>query len=53
MHPGADTAALKKACQWEHDLEAERDAIISTNINRLIKEKEVQIINFENKRGVK
>lgn len=36
MHPGADTAALKKACQWEHDFEAERDAIISTDIKELL-----------------
>lgn len=46
MHPGADTAALKKACQWEHDFEAERDAIISTDVVRLLKMKRIEAINF-------
>lgn len=46
MHPGADTAALKKACQWEHDFEAERDAIISTDIRELLQKKQVEVISF-------
>lgn len=46
MHPGADTAALKKACQWEHDFEAERDAIISIDVIRLLKMKRIAVINF-------
>lgn len=46
MHPGADTAALKKACQWEHDFEAERDAIISTDIRELLQRKQVEVISF-------
>lgn len=47
MHPGADTAVLKKACQWEHDFEAERDAIISKDIRDLLQKKQVKIINFQ------
>lgn len=46
MHPGTDTAALKKACRWEHDFEAERDAIISPDINILLKRENIGCINF-------
>lgn len=51
MHPGADTAALKKACQWEHDFEAERDAIISTDIKELLQKKQVEVISFRDIAG--
>lgn len=46
MHPGADTAVLKKVCQWEHDFEAERDAIISRDIRELLQKKQVEVISF-------
>lgn len=46
MHPGTDTTILKKACRWEHDFEAERDAIVSADITELLKKKQVRIINF-------
>ncbi len=46
MHPGTDTAVLQKACLWDHDFEAERDAIISPAIAALLKDKRVEIIHF-------
>lgn len=46
MHPGIDTAVLKQVCHWEHDFEAERDAIISPNIAALLKRKNIGCINF-------
>lgn len=46
MHPGTDTTILKKACRWEHDFEAEQNAIISADITELLKKRRVRIINF-------
>lgn len=46
MHPGTDTAVLKKACRWEHDFEAERNAIVSPAICALLREKQVEAISF-------
>ena len=46
MHPGADTAVLKKACRWEHDFEAERNAILSEDIAALLEAKQIEPVNF-------
>lgn len=46
MHPGSDTAVLKAACQWDHDFEAERDAIVSPKVMALLKEKNAEVISF-------
>lgn len=46
MHPGTNTAVLKKACLWDHDFEAESNATLSPAIAALLREKQVQIINF-------
>lgn len=48
MHPGTDTTVLQKACLWDHDFEAERNAIISPSIAALLKDNRVEIINFRN-----
>lgn len=47
MHPGTDTAVLKRDCRWEHDFEAERDAIISENIAMLLKQNQVETVSFK------
>ena len=51
MHPGTDTVTLKKACRWEHDFEAERNAIISKDIAARLAEKQVELINFRDLPG--
>lgn len=48
MHPGTDTAVLKKACRWEHDFEVERNAIISVEVKKAIDCLKIKICNFNN-----
>ena len=46
MHPGTDNAVLQRDCLWEHDFEAELAAITSPEIEKLLDEKDIEIINF-------
>lgn len=46
MHPGADTAVLQAACQWDHDFEAERDALLSPRVLDRLRERNIEITNF-------
>ena len=46
MHPGTDNAVLQRDCFWEHDFEAELAAITSPEIEKLLDEKDIEIINF-------
>lgn len=46
MHPGTDNAVLQRDCLWVHDFEAELAAITSPEIEKLLDEKDIEIINF-------
>ena len=42
------TAAEKliPACDWEHDFEAEMQAIVSPKVRRMIADKAVKVVNY-------
>ena len=46
MHPGTDNARLIPACDWEHDFEAEMQAIVSPKVRRMIADKAVKVVNY-------
>ena len=46
MHPGTDNSRLIPACDWEHDFEAEMQAIVSPKVRRMIADKAVKIVNY-------
>ena len=46
LHPGTKNATLQKYCAWEHDFEAELKAVTSPRILKLLKENEVDVVNF-------
>ena len=46
MHPGTDNSRLIPACDWEHDFEAEMQAIVSPKVRRMIADKAVKVVNY-------
>ena len=46
MHPGTDNEKLIPACDWEHDFEAEMQAIVSPKVRRMIADKAVKVVNY-------
>lgn len=46
LHPGTENAALQRDCQWEHDFEAELQAVTSPRIMEKLKERKIEAVNF-------
>lgn len=46
MHPGTDDEILIRDCAWNHGFEAERAALLSADLERLLEEKHVELVNF-------
>lgn len=46
MHPGTDTAVLQKDCAWQHDFEAELQAITSRSVMALAERQHIRPVNF-------
>ncbi len=46
MHPGTDNKKLIKDCAWEHDFEAEMQAILSKKVLAALEEKGVGVVGF-------
>lgn len=46
LHPGTKNSTLKKYCAWEHDFEAELKAVTSPAILKLLKENNIEAVNF-------
>ncbi len=48
MHPGTDNRRLINDCTWNHDFEAELQAILSPKVLEALREKNVDVVNFGN-----
>ena len=46
LHPGTNNSTLKNFCQWEHDFQAELNAVTSKKVLALLKEKNITAVNF-------
>ena len=46
LHPGTDNAVLQRECRWEHDFEAELQAVTSGKILEKLRERKVTAVNF-------
>jgi len=46
MHPGSDNGQLIPATGWDHDFEAEYQAMTSPAVMQLVKKHQVEIVNF-------
>ncbi len=46
MHPGTDTALLSQELSWQHDFEAELHALLSDRVQELLRQKDIEAINF-------
>lgn len=46
LHPGTNNLTLKNFCQWEHDFQAELNAVTSKKVLALLKEKNITAVNF-------
>lgn len=46
LHPGTDNEILRDFCDWNHDFQAELNAVISPRILNLLDEKNISAINF-------
>ena len=46
LHPGTDNEVLKKYCEWEHDFEAELNAVTSPKILKLLEKENIAAVNF-------
>ena len=46
LHPGTDNKILQKYCDWEHDFEAELNAVTSPKILKLLNENNISAVNF-------
>jgi hopanoid biosynthesis associated protein HpnK len=46
MHPGTDNAVLQKACDWQHDFEAELVALTDKEILAYLENNHIQAIGF-------
>ena len=46
LHPGTENVTLKNFCQWEHDFEAELNAVTSPKVLKVLEEKNIAAVNF-------
>lgn len=46
LHPGTENEVLENFCEWEHDFEAELNAVTSPRILKLLEEKNISAVNF-------
>ena len=46
LHPGRSNEVLKDFCKWEHDFEAELDAVTSPKVLKFLAEKNIGAVNF-------
>lgn len=46
LHPGRSNEVLKDFCKWEHDFEAELDAVTSPKVLKLLADKNISAVNF-------
>ena len=46
LHVGTDNTTLENFCEWEHDFEAELNAVTSPKILNLLEEKNIAAVNF-------
>ena len=46
LHPGTDNSVLKSFCKWEHNFEAELQAVTSPKVLKLLDEKNISAVNF-------
>ena len=46
LHPGTNNQVLQKYCAWEHDFEAELNAVTSPKILKLLEKENVTAVNF-------
>ncbi len=46
LHPGTKNSTLQKFCEWEHDFEAELNAVTSAKILKLLIKENVSVVNF-------
>ncbi len=50
LHPGTDNKILRDFCSWEHDFEAELNAVTSEKILNALAEKNISATNFSDLR---
>ena len=50
LHPGCDNKILRDFCNWEHDFEAELNAVTSEKILNALAEKNISATNFSDLR---
>ena len=50
LHPGTDNKILRDFCSWEHDFEAELNAVTSEKILNALTEKNISATNFSDLR---
>lgn len=53
LHPGTDNKILQDFCQWNHDFEAELNAVTLPKVLKLLAEKNISAINFSDLRLIK
>ena len=46
LHPGTDNSVLENFCKWEHNFEAELQAVTSPKVLKLLDEKNISAVNF-------
>ena len=46
LHPGTDNSVLENFCKWEHNFEAELQAVTSPKVLNLLAEKNISAVNF-------
>lgn len=46
LHPGTDNSVLENFCKWEHNFEAELNAVTSPKVLKILDEKNISAVNF-------
>lgn len=46
LHPGTNNQTLRDFCQWNHDFEAELNAVTSPRVLNALNEKNIRAVNF-------
>ena len=46
LHPGTDNVVLENFCKWEHNFEAELNAVTSPKVLNMLAEKNISSVNF-------
>ncbi len=51
LHPGTENEVLQRDCLWQHDFEAELQAVISPRILEKLRENGIEAVNFRSLKG--